>query len=421
MKTGRWYYGWTIVVALGVTITVSYGSLWYSTGAFIGPMRRDTGWSTGEISGAFAASSLVGGLLGMPVGWLTDRYGARWVMSAGSAFGAAGLLLFSFADSLVTVYVAWAVLIGAGAAGSLYPPAFTAITSWFDEKRGSALGLLTFLGGFAAVIFIPLTALLAEELGWRVTARILALVLVTVPLPLHALVLRRRPEDLGLARDGRAQGEMAPRSDPAGHSRGSVWRAVRRADFAIVTAAVAASSFATATVIVHQLPHLTEQGLDPGTAGSALGLIGVASLPARWVLSSLASRISPAVILACVTAAMGGSLFILAGASNMGAVYAYVLLFGVGFGTLQPLRAEVMARSFEREIYGSVLGVQGVALAIVGAAGPLAAGLARDATGGYDGVIVALAAFYFGSSALMLYAARASGRRPPAYDRVSAA
>jgi hypothetical protein len=134
------------------------------------------------------------------------------------------------------------------------------------------------------------------------------------------------------------------------------------------------------------------------------------------VLSSLASRIA-SVILACVTAAMGGSLFILAGASNM-ARSTPTCCSLASVGTLQPLRAEVMARSFEREIYGSVLGVQGVALAIVGAAGPLAAGLARDATSGYGGVIVALAAFYFGSSALMLYAARASGRMPPAYDRV---
>lgn len=410
----RWYYGWTIVVALGVTITVSYGSLWYSTGAFMGPMRRDTGWSTGEISGAFAASSLVSGLLGLPVGWLTDRYGARWIMSAGSLFGAAGLLVFSFADSLVTVYLAWAVLIGAGAAGSLYPPAFTAVTSWFEEKRGSALGLLTFLGGFAAVIFIPLTALLAEEAGWRSAARILAVILLAVPLPLHALVLRHRPEDLGLERDGRARDHMVLPAVPKGPSRGAVWDAVRGHDFVTLTAAVAAFSFATATVIVHQLPHLTEQGLDPGTAGAALGLIGVASLPARWVLSSLASRISPAVILACVTAAMGGSLFILASAASMGAVYAYVLLFGVGFGTLQPLRAEVMARHFDRRIYGSVLGVQGVALAIVAAAGPLAAGIARDATGSYSAVLMALTAFYFGSSGLMLYAAR-TPRRPAAY------
>jgi predicted MFS family arabinose efflux permease len=85
------------------------------------------------------------------------------------------------------------VLIGAGAAGSLYPPAFT-YHIVDDEKRGSALGLLTFLGRFAAVIFIPLTALLAEELGWRVTARILALVLVTVRCRC-ALVLRRRGWD----------------------------------------------------------------------------------------------------------------------------------------------------------------------------------------------------------------------------------
>jgi MFS family permease len=87
-------------------------------------------------------------------------------------------------------------------------------------------------------------------------------------------------------------------------------------------------------------------------------------------------------------------------------VYVYVLLFGIGFGTLQPLRAEVMAQRFGGPAYGQVLGVQGIALALATAGGPLTAGIARDASGSYVGVFLVVSALYFVSSALMLYAGR---------------
>lgn len=406
---GGLFYGWVIVVALGVTITISYGTMSYSMGVFFTPLRDEMGWSATAVSGAFSVGLLVSGGLGIVVGRLTDRHGARAVMSAGSLLGGAGLLLFSFAHGLWTFYLAWAVLIAAGGAASMYPPAFTAINAWFEAKRASALGLLTLLGGFAAVIFIPLDAHLIDALGWRVAARVLGVIVLAVALPLHALVLRRRPSDLGLQPDGRPPGASSPM--PAGDARPVLvggTASTRSPAFVLLTAAFICSSLATSTVIVHQIPRLVEQGLDATEVATAAGLIGVASLPGRVVLSSLAARISPALLLAGVTSLMGASLFVLLAASSMPLVYAYVVLFGIGFGTLQPLRAEVMARHFERAVYGSVLGVQGAILAVPTAAGPLLAGAAHDVTGGYTPVFLGLIAAYGASAVLLVVAARPS-------------
>lgn len=169
------FYGWVIIVALGVTITVSYGVLYYSMGVFLAPLRDDTGWSSSSISGAFSVAILSSGLAGIVVGRLTDRYGARLVMSLGSVLGALGLAMFSVADEIWQLYVAWGLVIGCASAASFYPPAFTVVTAWFERKTGRALGLLTFLGGFASIIFIPLTSQLVAEFGWRTAARLLAL------------------------------------------------------------------------------------------------------------------------------------------------------------------------------------------------------------------------------------------------------
>ncbi|MFQ5880176.1 MAG: MFS transporter [Dehalococcoidia bacterium] len=403
-KPGKLFYGWAIVVALGVTITISYGALSYSIGVFFTPVREETGWSASAMSGAFSLSLLVSGLLGIVVGRLTDRYGARVVMSVGSLLGAAGLALFSVAHGLWLFYLAWGVVIGAGTAASFYPPAFTAVTNWFERKRGKALGILTFLGGFASIIFIPLTSQLVVAFGWRAAARILALIIVAVALPLHALVLRRRPEDMGLRPDGdgpRAEDrQVAAVADSVHAQRGP--SLFRNGLFLVLTAGFFFSFLATFTVLVHQLPHLIESGLSATSVATAAGFIGIASLPGRFVLTSLSDRINPALILSGVTALMGLSLFVLMAASGLAMVYLYVLLFGLGFGALQPLRAAVMARHFGRANYGSILGTQGAVLAIPTAAGPLMAGAIRDISGGYTSAFALLAALYFLASALML-------------------
>ena len=377
------HYGWAIVIALGVTITVSYGTLYYSMGVFLTPVKEETGWSSGAISGAFALSLLVAGLIGIPVGRLTDRFGSRRVMVVGSALGVAGLLLFSVAETLWVLYVAWGVVIGAAAAASFYPPAFVVLANWFQDRRGRALGLLTFLGGFASIIFIPLAAMLIHEYGWRSAARVLALIILLIALPLHAFVVRSRPEELAVAVDAeqdhdRKKGSVQTDA-PAEYST-----ITRSGEFWLITGAFFLATFATSTVFVHQLSYLVDSGFDETDVAVAAGLIGVASLPGRFLLSTLTERVDAAVITSAVLCLLATSLLALILAASLPMVYGYVLLFGVAFGAITPLRAAIMLDQFGTTGYGKILGIQGAALAVAAATGPLLAGALRDITGGYE-------------------------------------
>src|SRR5690606_14971482 len=111
------------------------------------------------------------------------------------------LLAWSYVDTAFTYYLVWAAL-GLAQAAVLYDPAFAAVAVWFRRRRGLALTVLTFVAGFASVIFIPLAGQLLEAHGWRVAVRWLSAILAVGTIPLHALVLRRRPDDLGLQPDG---------------------------------------------------------------------------------------------------------------------------------------------------------------------------------------------------------------------------
>lgn len=86
------YYGWVLVVALGVTETVSYGILSYAFPVFIAPMEAELGWSRTQVTGAFSLAALVAGAAAVPVGRWVDRHGARALMTAGSVLSTLLLL-----------------------------------------------------------------------------------------------------------------------------------------------------------------------------------------------------------------------------------------------------------------------------------------------------------------------------------------
>src|SRR5579871_83624 len=155
MKSSRLYYGWVLIATLGVTETTSWGILYYSFTVFLDPMHASLGWSRAQMTGAFSLALLVSGLAGIPVGRWLDRHSPRQLMTAGSC--AATLLVLAWAGSknLALFYLVWAA-IGATMAAILYEPAFVTVATWFRHKRGKALTLLTFLGGFASVIYVPL-------------------------------------------------------------------------------------------------------------------------------------------------------------------------------------------------------------------------------------------------------------------------
>lgn len=405
---GRVYYGWVLVLALGVTETVSYGILQYAFPVFIAPMRAELGWSTAAITGAFSVAVLVSGVAAVPAGWWVDRRGARGLMTAGSVAAALGLAAWSRVEGLAAFY-ALSALLGLAMAAVLYEPAFAVVASWFARHRGRALTVLTFIGGFASVIFVPLAAWLVEARGWREALLWLAGILALLTVPPHALLLRRRPEDHGLHPDG----AVAP---PPRHASSAEERpareTVRSASFRWLTAAFALSAFAGTAVAVHLVPLLLERGRSPAFAAAALGAVGVMALPGRLVLTPLGDRVSRPALTAAIFLLQGaGTLALLAGGEDA-ALWAFVALFGAGFGAISPARAALVAELYGRGGYGAVSGVLALALAVARAAAPVGASLLHAAGGGYAPVLALLALCSALAAGAVLAAAQAPRALP---------
>src|SRR5215212_8110618 len=173
---GRIYYGWVLVLTLAATETTSFGVLYYAFTVFLTPMQAELGWSRAALTGAFSLAQLVNGVSGVPAGRWLDRHGPRALMTVGSCFAALLVLAWSRIDNLALFYLLFAGI------------------------------------GVASVIYIPLAGFLVEAQGWRTALVTLAIILAAGTIPFHALLLRRRPEDLGLLPDGAASPESGVRS-----------------------------------------------------------------------------------------------------------------------------------------------------------------------------------------------------------------
>ncbi|HEX2988395.1 MAG TPA: MFS transporter [Chloroflexota bacterium] len=381
------FFGWTIVGALGITTIVSYGTTSYAFGVLLAPVAEDQGWSRAAISGAYALGILVAGVLGVPIGLLVDRFGGRLLMSAGSALGGMALIALSMAQGVREFDLLWGVGLGLASALTFYPVSFTIVANWFEYRRGAALAWLTTLGGLASPIFIPATAWLVAQVGWRQSLFILGLAQLAVGLPLHALVVRRHPEDLGLRPDGRVEPGQAglafPATDP--RSKGvTAHQALRSMVFWSLTLAAGIEQLAAMVVFAHQIALMISRGFDPVFAAGIAGLIGLASLPGRFLLNRLSDQYDTQLLLASVLATLGLGVVVITLADSAAWLYLYAVVYGIAFGARSSLRASVMAGHFGRRAYGAITAVQGGVISVPAAFGPLAAGWLYDRLGNYE-------------------------------------
>ncbi|WP_406044272.1 MFS transporter [Micromonospora sp. NBC_00898] len=374
---GHRVHGWRIVAALAVTQTVGYGTLYYAYAVLLRPMATALDASTTAVTGALTASVLSGALMAVPVGRWLDRRGGRALMTVGSLSATTLLLAWSRIDTLGQLY---AVMIGIGVTGAmvLYDPAFAVIVTWFDaDQRGTALLAVTIVAGFASTIFLPLTGVLVANLGWRGALLVLAAIHGLVTVPLHALVVRRRPA----APRTPAASVAAP--DPA-RRRALVRAATRDARFRVLVVAFVAHGAATSTMTVHLVGFLVSRGHPATFAATAAGLLGILSVTGRLVLTGARRRLRVTTVVAVIFAIQATAALALPwlAGTRAGAVVG-IVGFGLGFGVASLATPALLADRYGTTAYASIAGRMAASVTVAKAAAPLGAAAVPHSAGGY--------------------------------------
>jgi MFS family permease len=407
-SAGPFFYGWAIVVALGVTTILSYGTNQYLFGLLVDPVAREMGWDKASIGLAYSGVVLVSGVAGVGLGIAADRFGARLLLSAGSLISGVSLLLLARVHALSAFVLLWTVGLGLGSALTYYPITMTVVANWFDRRRTQALSLLTFMGAFASTLTYPTVGVLIAHAGWREAVTILGLVQLAIALPLHALVVRRHPEDLGLHPDGAvAAGASTPESGVP------LAQALRSAAFWLPTLALALAFFASTAVLFVHVAYLIARGYAPTLAATIVGLFGIAYLPGRIFIAWAGERIPLGALFAGAFALEALGVALLALAPSLPGALAYVATFGAAYGATAPLRGALMAQRFGRRSYGAIIAVQGVPVGIGAALGPVVVGRLTD-TLGYGAAFASCVAALLAAAAVVALPARGLAE-PAAY------
>ncbi|HTJ06187.1 MAG TPA: MFS transporter [Caldimonas sp.] len=385
------YYGWVVVAVVFVTMAICVNAR-TAFSLLFPPILDEFGWERGVTAGAFSFGFIVSAALSPLLGRLMDHRGPRFVMELGVAATSAGLLLATFAGQPWHVYLTLGLLVGAGTTFTGYTGQALFLPNWFVRRRGLAMSIAFAGVGFGSIVLLPALQTFVERNGWRAGCSLLGVVALLVLVPLN-LLLRRRPEELGLAPDGDAVTPAAASArrvnvvDPAWAAVDwTLSRAIRTARFWWIAVAYFTGLFSWYAVQVHQTKYLTETGFSAQEAAWALGAVSLAGVPGQIGLGWLSDRVGREIVWAigsagfCITYV---ALLALPSHPSIPMLYTMVIAQGaLGYG-LSSVVGAIPAEIFEGRHYGSIFGTLMVSALAGGAAGPWLMGVVHDRTGNY--------------------------------------
>jgi MFS family permease len=386
------------VAAVWVTLAVAFG-LYFSFPVFLVPLLEEFGWSRGATAGAFSLSSIAQGLLSPAVGLLVDRLGPRRVMLAGVLLLGGGCALASRVDTLWSLYLVTGVLAAAGVTAVGWVPSGALLAGWFAARRGSVMGLAFSGMGVGILVLGPLAQWLIDTRGWRQAYLGLGAGTLALLLPLVWLGVREAPR----------AARPAPAAGPAPAAPGPALReALRSRAFWALFGAYLCTPLAVFPVVTHQVAFAVDRGFPRLFVAAVFGLTGFMSTVGRILFGVAADRLGRAASASLSYAATaGGTLCLLALErwSHPAPLYAYALLFGLGFGARGPIITAMAAQLFQGPRFGVIYGILSVGNGVGGAVGPWFGGAIHDLTGSYRAAFL-IAVGFCGLGAACFWLAR---------------
>jgi MFS family permease len=385
------FYGWIVVIVTFVNMAIGVNAR-TAFSLFFPAIIDEFGWERGLTAGAFSFGFLVSGGVSPLIGRLMDRAGPRAVMEIGIALMAGGLLLGPLTTQPWHLYLTIGIMVGAGSVCLGYSGHSLFLPNWFVRRRGLAIGLAFAGVGIGSVTLLPWVQLMIEQTGWRTACTALGVVVLVVLVPIN-LLLRKRPEDIGLLPDGDAA-PVESSAKPVSNIVDPAWaeidwtlaRAIRTARFWWLSLGYFGALYIWYTVQVHQTKYLLDVGFSPKVAVWALGAVSLLGIPGQIWLGHLSDRVGREWIwtIACSGFAICfAALIALKAFPTLLLVYLMVLTQGaLGYG-ITSIMGAVVLEIFQGKHYGSIFGTVMLAALAGGAAGPWLTGFIHDVSGSY--------------------------------------
>ncbi len=403
----RLHYAWIILAISFVTVVVTAG-VRAAPSVLIVPLETEFHWSRATISFAVGVNLLLYGAVGPFAAAVMDRFGARRTMTLALVATAAGVALTPAIGAPWQLVLLWGVVVGiaTGFVGA-YLAAFIA-ARWFRAREGFVVGILTAANAAGQLIFLPTMAALVTHAGWRVMALVLAAIVFGF-LPLVALLMRNRPEDLGLSRYGDRALSSPTAALPNGNPVAVAFRAlatgVGSRDFWLIAGGYFVCGATTNGLIgTHLIPACVDHGLSEVAGAGLLATTGVFALIGGTLSGWLSDRCDNRILLSCYYGFRGLSLIYLPFAFDMSryGLAVFSVLYGLDWIASAPPTVRLLSRAVGAERIGIMVAWITVIHQIGGASAAYLGGVLRIVFGTYFEAFLLSGILLFAAAVMVL-------------------
>jgi MFS family permease len=370
-KASSFDYGWVVVAAGALMTCVGFGSM-LSLAVFLQPISEAMGWSRAGVSAAATLDFLVMGFAAFFWGTLSDRFGTRIVVLAGSVILGLGLVGASQAQTLWQFQLLFGGLIGI-AAGSFYAPMVAVASAWIEKHRSLAVSLVSAGMGVAPLTIAPSASYLITTYDWRTAMLVIGIAAWVLLIPACFLV-RPAPQ---------SESDAAAGTDGAPETEWTAAQALRTPQFAALAGAHFACCAAHSGPIFHMVSYAMICGIAPLTAVTVYSLAGFSGLGGRLLLGALADRLGAKPVLVAGLFVQALCIATYLAVAHLGEFYALSVVFGLAYGGVMPLYAVLVREFFGARIMGTVFGAVSAFASLGMALGPWAGGYVYDTFHGY--------------------------------------
>jgi MFS family permease len=340
---------------------------------------------------------VIHGLFALATGNLIDRLGPRTLFPLGATFLAIGLAAASRTTVIWHLYLFFGVILAIGINTLAFAPHMSRIPKWFIRRRGFANGLVVAGMGLGTMVMAPVIQFLIGTVGWRSALLVLAVISIGVVVPITLLFQRRSPEDVGQFPDGivpdsrgtHSSALEAVREDTRSSHLTEQWTlkaAISTRPFWWMALASFSVAFFAHILVVHQAAHVVDAGFSPSLAALLVGLVGLFRSAGSVLCGPLSDRMGREIgyTIGGSSAFVGIVLFMLVrDTASPWMLYAFVILFGLGYGSMHPIQAATIADLFPGNSLGRIMGTFSLAVGLGGALGPYLGGYFYDHRGSY--------------------------------------
>ena len=319
LNPSRFHYAW-VIVAVTFAVAVITAGVRATPGVLIVPLEEEFHWSRATISFAVGINLLLFGAIGPFAAAIMDRFGARRTITFALATTAVSVLLTPAMSQPWQLVLLWGVVVGlsTGFVGG-FLAAYIA-GRWFRAREGLVVGLLTAANAAGQLVFLPTMASLVTHFGWRIMSLVLVGAVIAF-LPLPALLMRNRPEEIGVRPYGDL-GLFRPHVLPEGNPIMLAFRALAAGagsrDFWLIAGGYFVCGATTNGLIgTHLIAACVDHGLSEVAGAGLLAATGVFALLGGTLAGWLSDRWDNRLLLCAYYGFRGLSLLYLPFAFDM--------------------------------------------------------------------------------------------------------